>query len=57
MICPECNSKLMVKDTREDGFIQIRLRVCQSSGCDYTVITEEKPKPYQNESETEILDS
>ena len=46
----------MVRDTREDGFIQIRLRVCQSSDCDYTAITEEKPKPYQNENEIEIPD-
>ena len=42
MICPECLSKLMVRDTREDGFIQIRLRVCTNSECDFEAITEEK---------------
>ena len=52
MICPECMSKLVVKDSREDGFSQIRLRFCQQHDCDFKVLTIEKP--YLNEPETEI---
>ena len=51
MICPDCNSKLTVKYSREDGFTQIRLRECQRSDCDFKTLTLEKP--YQNEFETE----
>ena len=52
MICPECKSKLLVKDSREKGFKQIRFRMCENKDCEVSMVTEEKlhhlRKPFLN---------
>ena len=52
MICPECMSKLYVKDSREDGFQQIRLRYCIGKDCTFESVTIEVVK---NQPDTEEL--
>ncbi len=53
MICPECNSKLMVKYSREDGFTQVRMRECERSDCDFKALTLEKAYHKEKESENQ----